>query len=538
MKSCFPSISREQLLCLAADILTPAQWSLIDQIYTDTYGEIRIQAQASDPMYADRGTIEGGVLSPQLLKLFLSVLLKVLERVGFSNKVNFETMEVGPGQVVIADDVLGFLWSPDDVRVFLAICEWWTNQNRAEFSTDKSNIVIVNREEGVDYGKFYLYGKELKCVTISEHLGVPVTEGPPEIPILERREANTRKAMNTGISHYNPKGFVNLALQVELWRTTYRAVLLYSQECATYTASQMTRVENFQTKALKGIFKVSRRAKTVLVRLLCGLPAVKTELWRARLGAMNNILLGQTMTKDYVLFMLYSEVKKSWSYKTVEWVQKKLEDRGETINVYDFLTMGRESFKTGAKAILYGEDHKQLIKEVEVSRVHKVPMAPFGSPNPLILTDFSDTSKRYARAFVAVFTGDYYRNFNKPCFLCMRPGMTEQEEKKIIDNTEHILTRSCKVQGAPGVQHTAAKITLLMRQYFPDHVMATELVSDEYRARWLLNPTCETLMADRLLPEDLQRTNLDNTIREHFYRLLVGRYDLLRKKGLTIRRWN
>ena len=94
---------------------------------------------------------------------------------------------------------------------------------------------------------------------------------------------------------------IPISVKIELWRSTYRAVLLFSQETVNLTAAQMFKNEQFQIKILKAVFKLATRAKSVLVRVLCGMPSIAMEVWKRRLGAMNSILIGDTMTKDYVL---------------------------------------------------------------------------------------------------------------------------------------------------------------------------------------------------------------------------------------------
>ena len=71
LKSCFPRICRESLLHLASEVLTPAQWMLVSQIYQETFQELRVEGKRTKPFLRNTGTVEGGVLSVQLLKLYL-----------------------------------------------------------------------------------------------------------------------------------------------------------------------------------------------------------------------------------------------------------------------------------------------------------------------------------------------------------------------------------------------------------------------------------------------------------------------------------
>ena len=79
LKSCFPRICRENLLHLASTVLTTAQWMMLKQIYTETFQELRVGGKRTKVFERTSGTIEGGVLSVQLLKLYLHVL-QILEK--------------------------------------------------------------------------------------------------------------------------------------------------------------------------------------------------------------------------------------------------------------------------------------------------------------------------------------------------------------------------------------------------------------------------------------------------------------------------
>lgn len=524
LKSCFPSISREQLLEQAADVLTPAQWSILDQIYTDTWGEIRMQAQRSKPFYANRGTIEGGILSPVLLKLFLSSLLTVLGDAGFDAGLDFEKLRVGPGQVAIADDLYGWVWTEDDVHTFLKICEWWTNLCRSEFSATKSNIVIVGAEEGVDYGPFEMYGQKLDIVPVSEHLGVPVTEGPPAEQVLQAREGKVRRGLYGSISYWNPKGLLTIAVKLELWKDTFRPMFLYSLETVDFSAAQTVRIELFQIKVLRSILQTSTRAKMSLMRLLTGLPTLMHLIWTRRLGVLNAILEGETIALDYCAFMVHCNIKNSWTVRTVEKLHTKLKDT--PVDVWEFMCRPKQSFKTDLKILMEAEETVKLQRSAEISMVHAVPPSPFKNPLPLIMSDFGDYHQRLVRSYVAVYTGDFYRNFNKPCYLCGRE----------LDSTRHMLSRRCVLWEKPEVQSAYADIKLCLQQYFPGHAILSEVTSEDLRVRWLLNPNCPYLGASAISAEDLQMTSLDTTVKKFHHSLIKQRYAELERLGFTVRR--
>ena len=534
LKSCFPSIPREQMLSIAAEILSPNEWNFLDQIYTETWGEIRIEGQRTDPMFADRGSIEGGVLSVQILKIFLSVLLERLDECGFTSQINFTYNVVDPGQLAIADDVLLYCFSAEDMRIMLQICEDWTNEFRATFSPDKSKIVVcrTKNDQDKDFGTFTLYGEELEITEETEHLGVPITANPGHEEALQARIKKTRQAMYATISYYNPRSFLNIPTKIEIWVKTYRAILLYSQDTADLTMSQMKKIESVQTKALRATLRLSKRAKTALVRLLCGVPSIQTLVWKNRISILNSILTGDTLARQYCVLMIRCKVTASWTWKTVTKLQALL--AGSGVSAMEFLERPRQQFKEDLKNLLLGNDARMLATEISNSEIHRVPPTPFRAPMSLLMTDFSYRAQRHARSFAQVYTGDFFRNYDSPCYACDREDLSHVVKEKIVDNTHHLMSGSCIVAADPRVRSTLAAVWTRLSRCFPNHTILQSLGDDQLTSRWLLNPTCPSLGPMALRPEELQTTELDSLIRTYFHVLLKTRYDILRRRGLLI----
>ena len=534
LKSCFPSIPREQLLSLAAEILSPSEWNFLDQIYSNTWGELRIEAQRTDPMFADRGTVEGGVLSTQLLKVFLSVLLTRLDDCGFTSNINFAYNVVEPGQIAIADDVLLYSWSAEDMRVMLRICQDWTNEFRATFSPDKSKIVIcrTKADEHTDFGKFYLYGEELEITDETEHLGVPITSKQGHESAVQARIKKTRQAMFATISFYNPRSFLNIPTKIEVWMKSFRAVLLYSQDTSDLNMSQIRKVESIQTKALRATLGLSRRAKTALIRLLCGAPSMKTLIWKHRFGVLHAILTGETLARHYCLLMIRCRILSSWTLKTITRLDALLRDT--EVSAMDFLQRPRPQFKEDLKNLMLGNDARMLATEISNSRIHFVPANPFKNPLPLLMTDFTYRSQRHARSYAAVYTQDFYRNYGSSCFACDSPGLSQVVKESIVDNTCHLMSSACIVAAQLPVRQTLAAVWARLRETFPNHTLLDELGNDELTSRWLLNPTCTSLGPMGLRPDELQTTGIDVLIRTYFHVLLKTRYGILRRKGFPV----
>ena len=540
LQSCFPRISREQMLLLATEILSPAEWDLMCQIYHQTWGEIRVEGQKSKPMMGNVGSIEGGVLSVQILKLFIAVLLTLLQRAGFTAGVDFKVYKLRGGGICVADDILLFCWSADGMRHMLSICQYWSDKYRATFSPDKSVIVIQRSpKDKEDHGSFELNGEKLKEVSLAEHLGVPIAEtGDNSEEILTLRLSKARRSINASLALFDPRSFVNISTKLELWRKQFKSVALYSADTTNMKAGQMRKMENFQTKILKSILGLSKRASTVKTRLLAGSTTMSLDIWKNRLGILNNILDGTTLTRQYCVIAWECEIKSSWTYQTVKKLHEILHDEGAGhISASEFIRREKKTFKEDNKLLLMGYEGRKLVRDLKSdSLLYSLPQLAFKTPMPMLSSDFSSYGQRLVKSFASVYTSDYFRNFDRRCYLCLHKDVPEAEEYLYKDDTKHFLSRKCEIEKSPLAQQTWSEIKETVRRHNSQSIIPTSILSDFYRAKFLLNPTCLSLGQNRISAEDLQSTGIDILIRKFIHFRLKYRYSELRKSGFIIKK--
>ena len=525
LKSCFPRICRENLLHLCAEILTPGQWSVISQIYEGTYQEIRLDGKKSEVFYRDSGTIEGGVLSVQLLKVYLAVLLKMLEDAGYKCKVGYDDLVLGPGQVCVADDVLLFAFDRDDLTAMLDICETWSNRYRAEFSPEKSVVVVrkgARSKDGED--SFYLYGEQLLVVEEAEHLGVPVATGGGSKLLVEERIKKARRSMLSTISYFDPANVLTVPIKIDLWKKVYLSTLLYGLNTARLKADELKKVDQFQLTTLKAILNIGRKASNAKVLVLCGMMSVSAEIWRRRLSELSSILRVGTITKRYVLMNLFTKNKKSWSWKTI----LKLHEMtgGLELDLMNFLTVSKSQSKVNITNMMRGEETRRLVASLGgAERCFDMPADPFRGPRPMLLSDFSQESRVEVRSFAQVYAGDFWRQYKGGgCLVCDRHD--------VVDNAEHLLGQGCEsLAVSPRAQELWAEVQNRLLNHFESHPIATQVVSEHFRVRFILDPTSQRLGEWRLTPELLQLGGFDVLIRKFVHDRLTRRLQQLSNRG-------
>ena len=150
------------MLVIASRVLKRLQWDILSQIYDETWGEICVESQKSKPFRGVIGSIKGGILSVQILKLYIPILLQMLEKAYFKSGVDFRLRRIRVGQIGVADDILLYAWCSKKMKLMLKICQAWSDISRTTFSPDKSVIVIQRaQDDNKEYGDFCLNGQEI-----------------------------------------------------------------------------------------------------------------------------------------------------------------------------------------------------------------------------------------------------------------------------------------------------------------------------------------------------------------------------------------
>ena len=520
LKSCFPRIPREQLLQLLAPHATVQEWNLVEQIYSGTWSDVRIQGRKSRPFRQNIGTIEGGVLSPTLLKLFLSVLLKLLRRAGFDANVNFLTGELRAGAIGIADDVVLFAWNPDTLRTMLAICEEWSNRYRAMFSPEKSVILIQPaRNDFTVHNSFNMYGQPLMIVNEAEHLGTPTVPRGNGPEITRDRTKAFRRAVHGSISFYGSRSLITQAMKLQLWERVFKPTLQFSTETALMPKRSISDLEKSQMHLLRGAFRLSKRSSKSRIRLLTGTPTLESEILKQRLTTLNGVMTRRTMPRRYCLLNILIRNSGSWAYRTACDLGNLIQDR----DPMSLLDEDKNTFKTGIKGAIMGREIALLESQRKSESVFDVLPDVFQRRNPLIDCDFQWAVQSDLDSWMRVMTGDYLRATNRErgCLVC---GKEE-------DDVTHFLGDKCEVERSPEAGMVWAQIVLTLQTCFPNHTLAN--VQDiTLRAKFIINPTSIFLGRDRLSPDEIQGSGLDNLIRRWAAQRLKYRNKLLKNKGL------
>ena len=178
--------------------------------------------------------------------------------------------------------------------------------------------------------------------------------------------------------------FINIATRLELWCKQYRSILLYALETTKIKAGQLQKIEAFQCKMLKGMIGLSRQASGQKTRLLAGITTANHEIWKARYGALNNVLIGDTIARQYVVLAWSCRIEKTWTLSTVRKLETTLKQEGiaNKISSADILLNNRNQFKEDIKNVMIGAEVQRCVREIQ-TETRRIPHSPFKTVMPL-----------------------------------------------------------------------------------------------------------------------------------------------------------
>ena len=184
-----------------------------------------------------------------------------------------------------------------------------------------------------------------------------------------------------------------------------------------------------------------------------------------------------------------------------------------------------------------GSEIRKLAREISSeTSIFRIPQSPFSSPFPLIQSDFSYYGQRIVKSYAAVFSGDFYRNFRGRCYICTEKIVAPQHEEDYQDTTQHFLSDSCDVSKSPFAQEMWADIKQKINNYNPNSILLSQIVSQKYKSRFLLNPACLSLGQNSIDIDYLQRSGMDVDIKKFFHYRLKYRYKLLKDRGFIVKK--
>ena len=127
------------------------------------------------------------------------------------------------------------------------------------------------------------------------------------------------------------------------------------------------------------------------------------EIWKNRFGALNNVLIKDTMVREVCLLAYYSEVKNSWTYQTMRKLCDLLNREGlsDKLSPTTLIRQERNTYKENMKNILMGVELRRLEADLSDGDIYRLPPEPMKNNLPLTNTPFTYSLQRDMRYYAA-----------------------------------------------------------------------------------------------------------------------------------------
>ena len=166
------------------------------------------------------------------------------------------------------------------------------------------------------------------------------------------------------------------------------------------------------------------------------------------------------------------------------------------------LAQSKQRRKEDIKNILEGKDLRETLAGVD--SCYLPPQDVWSKHSVILNAKNTLEEQKTVRKYAAVFTGDFYRNYEGPCYLCPSSNAT--------DNTYHLLSADCKAASSPKAQEAWANILQILKHINPDSQLLNN-PTDHSVTTFILNPTNRLQGQNAVTEQELISTGLDHMIR-------------------------
>ena len=169
-KKAFDSVCRQALLYKIAKLgITGKYFNVLKNMYTNSHAHIKLMGHLSEQFKISKGTEQGHPLSPELFKIFLYDLSKLLD---VNDCPILSTKNIN--HLLWADDLIMLSMSPKSSQLQLDKLGEFCNEWGLEVNEIKTQVMIFRKNsENFDQSlKFMLLGKPLEIVNSYCYLGI------------------------------------------------------------------------------------------------------------------------------------------------------------------------------------------------------------------------------------------------------------------------------------------------------------------------------------------------------------------------------
>ena len=143
-------------------------WILIKMLYQDLHSKVKWEGKISSPFHEQQDGSQGGILSPELYKVFINPLLDFYR----NNYLGFQIGSIQVKSPTCADDIVLLGRSQLELQTMLLGQEQYANDERYIISEAKSKVMIFNQKKQHIDENFTLHDRQIAHTESYTHIGI------------------------------------------------------------------------------------------------------------------------------------------------------------------------------------------------------------------------------------------------------------------------------------------------------------------------------------------------------------------------------
>jgi hypothetical protein len=207
-----------------------------------------------------QGARQGGILSPELYKVFINPLLDFYK----NNYLGFRIGSIQVNSPTCADDIVLLGRSQLELQTMLLGQEQYANDARYIISEDKSKVMIFNQKKQHIGENFTLHDRQIAHTESYTHIGIDrKLRG---CDLIEKR-IKLARLMGTGMHGYNG---INPSVIIRIWNMYVRPRMLFGLDCVLLSKKDYSKLSSYHKSFLKMIMNLSERTADTAVYIISG----------------------------------------------------------------------------------------------------------------------------------------------------------------------------------------------------------------------------------------------------------------------------
>ena len=251
LRAAFDTIDHGSLWKILQVLGTPPKLvSLFQQLYCDAESSVRINGKLSDSFTINSGVRQGCVAAPDLFNSVIDYLMtKVTARIA---GMPFGSYDLG--DLEYADDTALITGTLEDIIRALDIFDEEARKLGLVINWDKTELMHVG--DGPDPQPLLYDGTEVKFVPKFKYLGSIITNTGDLRPEIDRRRALATSAMKALARPLWNQRTISRKTKLRIYNSTVLAILLYGAETWPLNKTLSTRIDGFDSRALRQIERI------------------------------------------------------------------------------------------------------------------------------------------------------------------------------------------------------------------------------------------------------------------------------------------